>query len=85
MFVSAAKPDPMFSVLQIGCNAVSWAPAVSPGSLIDQSGSQKSLVKKFVTGGCDNLIKIWRFVSTPIEAELLFLMWLQVTGNKLYS
>merc|ERR1711954_452480 len=32
----------------IGCNAVSWAP--SPGST----------VKRFVSGGCDSLVKIWR-------------------------
>ncbi|XP_013773949.1 protein SEC13 homolog [Limulus polyphemus] len=45
----------------IGCNAVSWAPAIEPGSLVDQAPGQKpKLVKRFVTGGCDNLVKIWR-------------------------
>uniref|UniRef100_A0A2K5DN80 Protein SEC13 homolog n=1 Tax=Aotus nancymaae TaxID=37293 RepID=A0A2K5DN80_AOTNA len=33
----------------IGCNAVSWAPAIVPGSFIDQPW-----------GGCDNLIKLWK-------------------------
>jgi len=46
----------------IGVNAVSWAPAVTPGSLLNSS-SPTSYVKRFVTGGCDNLIKIWRFVE----------------------
>ncbi|XP_069907214.1 protein SEC13 homolog isoform X1 [Oryctolagus cuniculus] len=45
----------------IGCNAVSWAPAVAPGSLIDQpSGQRPACPKKFASGGCDNLIKLWR-------------------------
>uniref|UniRef100_A0A3B4Z7Z5 Protein SEC13 homolog n=2 Tax=Stegastes partitus TaxID=144197 RepID=A0A3B4Z7Z5_9TELE len=45
----------------IGCNAVSWAPAVVPGSLIDQpSGQKPNYVKRFVSGGCDNLVKLWK-------------------------
>lgn len=49
--------------LQIGCNAVSWAPAVVPGSLIDQpSGQKPNYVKRFVSGGCDNLVKLWKYV-----------------------
>lgn len=45
----------------IGCNAVSWAPSVVPGSLVDQpSGQRPNYIKKFVSGGCDNLVKIWR-------------------------
>ena len=48
---------------QIGCNAVSWAPAVVPGSLIDQPTGQKpNYVKRFVSGGCDNLVKLWKYV-----------------------
>lgn len=47
--------------LQIGCNAVSWAPAVVPGSLIDHpSGQKPNYIKKFASGGCDNLIKLWK-------------------------
>ncbi|XP_032822377.1 protein SEC13 homolog isoform X1 [Petromyzon marinus] len=45
----------------IGCNAVSWAPAVIPGSLLEQpSGQKPALTRRFVSGGCDNLIKIWK-------------------------
>ena len=47
--------------LQIGCNAVSWAPALAPNSLFDQTG-RPTPVKKLVSGGCDNLVKIWRQV-----------------------
>lgn len=46
----------------IGCNAVSWAPALPPGSALEQPGSQRSNpVKRFVTGGCDALVKIWKY------------------------
>uniref|UniRef100_A0A4W3K0C3 Protein SEC13 homolog n=1 Tax=Callorhinchus milii TaxID=7868 RepID=A0A4W3K0C3_CALMI len=45
----------------IGCNAVSWAPAVLPGSLVDQpSGQKPNYIKRFVSGGCDNLVKLWK-------------------------
>lgn len=43
----------------IGCNAVSWGPYLQPGSLIGHAHTQ-SPVKRFVSGGCDNLVKIWR-------------------------
>lgn len=45
----------------IGCNAVCWAQAVRSGSLIGQpSGQKPNYIKKFASGGCDNLIKLWR-------------------------
>ncbi|ELU04892.1 hypothetical protein CAPTEDRAFT_149284 [Capitella teleta] len=43
----------------IGCNAVSWSPSIQPGALLDQSGNQK-IVRRLVSGGCDNLVKIWK-------------------------
>ncbi|KAK6176805.1 protein SEC13 homolog [Patella vulgata] len=43
----------------IGCNAVSWAPAVTPNALFD-TGNRPPTVKRIVSGGCDNLVKIWR-------------------------
>jgi len=45
----------------IGVNAVSWAPAVSTGSLLNSSAPSAPPVKRLVTGGCDNLVKIWRY------------------------
>jgi protein transport protein SEC13 len=45
----------------IGCNAVTWAPAAIPGSLVQAQGGNPTVntVKKLVSAGCDNLIKIW--------------------------
>jgi len=50
----------------MGCNAVSWAPAIVPGSLVStQPANQGGNVKKIATGGCDNLVKIWAFEFIP--------------------
>ncbi|GLV43339.1 Secretory 13 [Carabus blaptoides fortunei] len=43
----------------IGCNAVSWCPAYGPDPAFI-SGQSQPTVKRLVTGGCDNLVKIWR-------------------------
>lgn len=45
----------------IGCNAVAWAPATTPGSIVQTSGSASNAsgTRRFVTGGSDNLVKIW--------------------------
>jgi len=49
---------------QIGCNAVCWAPATSPVSLLETSAdSRPELTKRLVSGGCDTFIKIWKYVS----------------------
>lgn len=48
----------------VGCNSVSWAPANSPVLVPSNSGAKSvgsSPWKRFVSGGCDNLIKIWRY------------------------
>ncbi|SPO37315.1 probable SEC13 - protein transport protein [Pseudozyma flocculosa] len=59
----------------VGCNAVSWAPATYPGSLISaqtsaagpgaaqgQAGDEGGkLIKRFASAGCDNTVKIWQF------------------------
>ena len=47
----------------IGCNAVSWAPLTSSGT-----------ARRFVSGGCDNLVKLWRF-------EVRLLQPLQIYGQ----
>ncbi|KAJ3638041.1 hypothetical protein MTP99_001450 [Tenebrio molitor] len=44
----------------IGCNAVSWAPAITPMSSDFNQSDTTKLVKRLVSGGCDNLVKIWR-------------------------
>lgn len=43
-----------------GVNAVSWAPAVVPGSLVSSKPSAAG-VRRFVTGGSDNTVKIWDY------------------------
>ncbi|KAG6856206.1 hypothetical protein H0H87_006602 [Tephrocybe sp. NHM501043] len=61
----------IFNGHAIGCNAVSWAPAIQPGSLIipqaqslpNQPAQPASLssVKRFASAGCDNLVRIWGY------------------------
>jgi len=59
----------IFNGHAIGCNAVSWAPATQPGSLIspqtqplpNQPNPSTSSVKRFASAGCDNLVKIWGY------------------------
>jgi len=48
---------------KFGCNAVSWAPAVSPDSLLTSSTGIRG-VQRLATGGCDNSVKIFRFSET---------------------
>lgn len=55
-----------------GVNAVSWAPATAHTSVV--SAGQKILDRRFVTGGSDNLVKIWRWNSeagTYVEESTL--------------
>lgn len=69
----------IFNGHAIGCNAVSWAPAVLPGSLItpslpSQAASQPGAptsgtgsiqtVKRFASAGCDNVVRIWGYNET---------------------
>ncbi|KAL5500901.1 SEC13 [Sanghuangporus vaninii] len=69
----------IFNGHAIGCNAVSWAPAVLPGSLINPappptqqapntSGGQPNptvpLTKRFASAGCDNVVRIWSYNPT---------------------
>lgn len=51
----------IFTAHAIGTNAVSWAPAVIPGSLTSGTASSPSGSgpQQLVTAGCDNLVKIW--------------------------
>ncbi|KAF3901405.1 Coronin-2B [Arthrobotrys entomopaga] len=49
----------IFNAHATGCNAVSWAPDVSPGSIVQSAATTTAGIRKFVTGGSDNLVKIW--------------------------
>jgi protein transport protein SEC13 len=56
----------------LGANSVSWAPAMVPGQLISgQTGQGKESVRRFVTGGSDNLVKIWDWSAATASYELL--------------
>jgi protein transport protein SEC13 len=57
----------VFNAHGMGCNAVSWAPAIAPESLVSTQAHSTSNVKKIATGGCDNLIKIWAFEYVTIQ------------------
>jgi protein transport protein SEC13 len=74
----------IFNGHTIGCNAVSWAPATQPGSLItpqpsqtlpnQQSQSLFPTVKRFASAGCDNLVRIWGYREDSqswVEEEVL--------------
>ncbi|KAK4692737.1 protein transport protein SEC13, partial [Phenoliferia sp. Uapishka_3] len=56
----------LFPAHPLGVTSVSWAPAVGVGSLTSIDGPEHSngatgitMVKRFVTGGCDNLVRVW--------------------------
>lgn len=53
----------------IGCNAVTWCPALHPNTDSNASGKTGVAVKRLATGGCDNLVKIWREDSTDRWVE----------------
>ncbi|KAK2465005.1 hypothetical protein APHAL10511_003081 [Amanita phalloides] len=72
----------LFDGHAIGCNAVSWAPAILPGSLITPQQPQNAQgqpaqppsVKRFASAGCDNLVKIWGYredTQSWVEEEVL--------------
>lgn len=50
----------IFHAHGVGVNSVSWAPSTGVGSLVSASPGPGG-VRKFVTGGSDNLLKIWSF------------------------
>jgi len=53
----------------IGVNAVSWGPATS-SIITSASATAAPLTKRIVSGGCDNAVKIWRFVDTENSWKL---------------
>eukprot|EP01084_Bolivina_argentea_P147582 258180_1 len=44
-----------------GVNSISWANTLDNGIKDDIKNENKDENKRFVTGGCDNLVKIWNF------------------------
>lgn len=58
-----------FNAHQIGCNAVSWAPAFPAGAMLPAGALVELQPKRLVTGGCDNLVQIWRCVNDEWEKD----------------
>ena len=58
----------IFQAHAMGVNAVSWAPAIMPGSLVSSKPELGSR-RRFVTGGSDCAVKIWdwAYVSFSIS------------------
>lgn len=50
----------IFGAHGAGVNAVAWAPAVAPGAVTSAQSGQ-GVVRRFVTGGSDSLVKIWEW------------------------
>lgn len=44
----------------IGCNTISWASAITSVLSNPEGDQHSSYVKRLVSGGCDNLVKIWK-------------------------
>ena len=56
----------------VGCNAVSWAPAVPVGTAPD--GTPLPPLRRFASAGCDATVKIWQFSDEHnryVEADQL--------------
>lgn len=53
-----------FPAHTIGANAVSWAPAAAPSSLINAPSQAGPAPRRIVTGGSDKLAKVWAFNET---------------------
>jgi protein transport protein SEC13 len=52
----------IFHAHGLGVNAVSWAPSGMPGAITRRDGGDQGAgVKRFVTGGSDNQVKLWEF------------------------
>ena len=51
----------------LGVNAVSWAPATAAGNIVSSSSpgpaAAGAATRRFVTGGCDNLVRLWTYDS----------------------
>jgi len=51
-----------FAAHGLGVNSVSWAPATAVGSIVNSSPAPATgSTRRFVTGGCDNILKLWTF------------------------
>lgn len=63
----------MFQAHGVGVNAVSWAPSGVPGAIARKDGggsvAAAGPVRRFVTGGSDNAVKIWEWSNQAQKYE----------------
>ena len=48
---------------------MSWAPSAVPGAIARKDGANSGVVKRFVTGGSDNQVKIWEYNTQSSNYE----------------
>lgn len=61
-FKDNSSEHTIFPAHGLGVNAVSWAPATTPGSIVSSApGPGTTGARRFVTGGCDNQLKLWAY------------------------
>lgn len=61
-FNQGAWSNTKFQSHGLGVNAVSWAPSGVPGAIARKdAGAPQQSVRRFVTGGSDNAVKIWEW------------------------
>lgn len=53
----------------VGANSVSWAPSNLPGTLVVSAAANSNSPKMFASGGCDNLVKLWRFLLIKFRED----------------
>lgn len=51
----------IFQAHGVGVNSVSWAPSTAPGSLVTSNPGAAGGMRRFVTGGSDNVLRLWAF------------------------
>lgn len=68
-----------FTAHALGCNAVSWGPDSTPGSIVQSGASTVSPSnRRFATGGSDNLVKIWHFKYIFLSLFLLHSQYITI-------
>ncbi|GMM37744.1 GTPase-activating protein [Saccharomycopsis crataegensis] len=62
----------VFPAHEAGVNSASWAPVSTnkTGTTITSPTEPSEPLKRFVTGGCDNLVKVWNWDSVNNKATL---------------
>lgn len=59
----------IFPAHGLGVNAVSWSPSLLPGQLMSAQTAPSQPLRRFVTGGSDNLVKLWNYSAATGSYE----------------